>query len=313
MAYASIVTPCFNEQDNVEKLHTDIKRIMQSFSDTVPDYEHIFIDNSSTDGTIAILRRLAAQDKRVKVILNSRNFGHICSPFHGLMQAKGDFAIIMASDFQDPPELIPQFIQKWTEGYKIVKGVKTESAETYAMFAVRKLFYSTLNKITDNGTELTKNFTGFGLYDRVILEALRKIDDPYPYFRGLIVQVGFESIDIPFVQPRRKRGFSKNNFYTLWDMAMLGVVNHSKLPLRIGVFFGVFAAGISFLMGMVYLVLKLLYWDHFNVGIAPTLISIFFLFSIQLAFMGLIGEYVGAILTQVQRRPHVIERERINF
>lgn len=313
MTFASIVTPCYNEEDNVELLHSRIKAVMESLSDTIQDYEHIFIDNASKDKTVALLRKLASQDKRVKVIVNSRNFGHIRSPFHGLLQAKGDLAIIMASDLQDPPELIPQFVEKWQNGFKVVKGVKTNSDETFAMFAVRKTFYNLLNRISDNGIELTKNFTGFGLYDKCVLNALREIDDPYPYFRGLVVEIGFEATEVEFTQPRRKRGFSKNNFYTLWDIAMLGVVNHSKLPLRIGVFVGVMTAALSFVMGLIYLVLKLLYWDRFTAGTAPTLIGIFFVFSVQLVFMGLLGEYVGAILTQVQKRPHVFEKERINF
>lgn len=313
MTFASIVTPCYNEEENVEALYNRIKAVMESLSEIIQDYEHIYIDNASKDKTVQILKSLAAQDKRVKVIVNSRNFGHIRSPYHGILQAKGDFAIVMASDLQDPPELIREFVAKWQQGFHVVKGVKANSDETLAMFTIRKLFYSLLNKIADQGIELTKNFTGFGLYDRKVLEALKQIDDPYPYFRGLVVEVGFDSTEVEFTQPRRRRGISKNNFYTLWDIAMLGIVNHSKFPLRVGIFAGLFTAALSFLLGLIYLILKLIYWDRFVAGTAPTLIGIFFVFSVQLVFMGLLGEYIGAILTQVQGRPHVFEKERINF
>lgn len=313
MTFASIITPCYNEEGNVEALCNRIRSVMESLAGIVDDYEHICIDNASTDKTVQILKAIAISDKKVKIIVNSRNFGHIRSPYHGLLQAKGDFAVFLASDLQDPPELIKDFVEKWRQGFQVVKGVKATSDETFAMFTVRKIFYSLLNKIADNGIALTKNFTGFGLYDRKVLDALKQIDDPYPYFRGLVVEVGFDATEVVFTQPRRRRGISKNNFYTLWDIAMLGIVNHSKFPLRIGIFIGLFTAAISFLLGVVYLVLKLLYWDRFVAGTAPTLIGIFFVFSVQLVFLGLLGEYVGAILTQVQGRPHVFEKERINF
>jgi len=309
MKLISIVTPCYNEKDNIEILYTQIAQVMSNLHDY--EYEHILIDNASTDGTVAILRNLAAKDKHVKVILNNRNFGHIRSPYYGLQQAYGDAVIMMASDLQDPPFLITQFIQKWEEGYKVVLGVKTHSEETPIFFALRTLYYRTLQALSE--TKLVEHATGFGLYDQEVIKMLRTLVDPYPYFRGLIVELGYERALITYEQPKRKRGLTKNNFYTLFDMAMLGMTNHSRVPLRLATILGFVSAFFSFLVGMFYLIYKLINWNSFALGSAPVIIGLFFFGAIQLFFLGIVGEYIGALYTQVLNRPLVVERERINF
>jgi polyisoprenyl-phosphate glycosyltransferase len=308
MKTISIVTPCFNEAENVEELYL---RIQMTLKEIHFDYEHIFIDNSSTDETVNILKTIALNDKHVKIIVNSRNFGHIRSPYYGLLQGSGDAVIILASDLQDPPELIPEFIRKWEDGYKVVIGVKTKSEEFGLFYFLRSLYYRILRSLSD--VRLIDNYTGFGLYDQRVIEILRTINDPYPYFRGLIADIGFEMAEIAFTQPRRKRGITKNNFYTLYDMAMLGVTNYTKIPLRLATMFGFFSALVSFLVGLIYLIYKLIFWYQFSLGSAPLVIGLFFLGSVQLMFLGIVGEYIGAIYTQVMRRPLVIEKERINF
>jgi len=309
MKRISIVTACYNEEENVEELHTQTVQVMSE----LPQYrfEHIFIDNASTDGTVPILRRLAATDSRVKVILNARNFGHIRSPFHGILQAHGDAVISMSADFQDPPGLIKDFVRKWEEGYKAVMGVKTRSEETRLLFMLRKLYYRVLGKLSD--VRLVENFTGFALYDQELVQILRQIDDPYPYIRGMIADIGFEAAKVEFLQPTRKRGITKNNLYTLYDMAMLGFVYNTRKPLRLATIVGFLTAAISFLAGLFYFVYKLIYWHSFEVGLAPLVVGLFFLGGIQLIFLGIVAEYVGAIYTQVLHRPLVIEKERINF
>jgi glycosyltransferase involved in cell wall biosynthesis len=309
MPNISIVTPCFNEAENVEDLYQQIKDVMAGIVDV--DYEHIFIDNASTDGTQAILRQLAARDPQVKLIFNARNFGHIRSPSYGVLQANGDAVISMASDLQDPPQLLGNFIQKWNEGYKVVVGVKAKSEETFIFHLARTLFYRMLRSMSD--VDLIEHFTGFGLYDREVIDILRKINDPYPYFRGLIADIGFPTARIEYLQPQRKRGLTKNNFYTLYDIAMLGFTNYTKVPLRLATMFGFLAAVISFLVGLFYLVYKLVDWQNFSLGIAPLAVGIFFFGAVQLFFLGIVGEYIGAIYTQVLHRPLVIEKERINF
>jgi len=305
----SIVTACFNEEENVKDVYDQVKAV---FCDLPRfDYEHIFIDNASKDRTVEILKEIAKKDSRVKIIVNTRNFGHIRSPFHGLMQAKGDAVISIVADLQDPPVMIKEFIKKWEEGYNIVIGVKTQSEESPFFFAVRKAYYNLVGRLSE--VELIKNFTGFGLYDQIVIETLRGIEDPYPYFRGLICDIGFERAVVEYVQPFRNRGFTKNNFYALYDMAMLGITNHSKVPLRLATMTGFAVALLSLLVALGYFVYKLIFWDNFSVGIAPLVIGLFFFSSVQLFFIGIIGEYIGAIHTQVLKRPLVIEKERINF
>lgn len=309
MKLISIVTPCYNEKENIDVLYTQIVDVMKNLHDY--EYEHILIDNASTDGTVSILRNLAASDKRVKVILNNRNFGHIRSPYYGLLQAHGDAVIMMASDLQDPPSLIPQFLQKWEEGYKVVLGVKIHSEETLFFYTLRTLYYRTLRALSE--APLVEHATGFGLYDHEVIKKLRTLGDPYPYFRGLIVELGYERTIIAYDQPKRVRGLTKNNFYTLFDMAMLGMTNHSRVPLRLATMLGFAAAFFSFLVGMFYLIYKLLNWNSFSLGSAPVIIGLFFFGAIQLFFLGIVGEYIGAIYSQVLNRPLVVEKERINF
>lgn len=309
MKLISIVTPCFNEELNVALLYQQVKDLFNRFPEY--NYEHIFIDNSSTDKTVEILKGIASTDRHLKIIVNVRNFGHIRSPFYGILQSKGDAVILLVSDFQDPPELIAEFIREWEKGYKIVVGTKTKSKENKLMYFVRKLFYKAIAGISE--TEQVNNFTGFGLYDKSFIDILRQIDEPYPYFRGLITELGFGRKEIQYTQPKREKGKTKNNFYTLYDIAMLGFINYSKLPLRLASFIGFGVAVISVFVAFVYFIYKLVFWSNFQLGIAPLVVGIFFLGGVQLFFLGIIGEYVGAIFTQVKKRPLVIEKERINF
>jgi len=305
----SIVTPCYNEEDNIQAVYTQIKMVFDELKNY--EYEHIFIDNSSHDNTVGLLKEIAEKDKNIKIIVNARNFGHIRSPYHALIQSSGDAIILFVADLQDPPELIKDFIAKWEEGFKIVIGVKNESEESPLMFRIRKGYYNIINRLSE--TELIKNYTGFGLYDKMIIDILKQIDDPYPYFRGLICDIGFEIFRISYKQPARKRGVTSNNFYTLYDVAMLGITNHSKIPLRLATMIGFVMSIVSFLVAIVYFVFKLVYWHQFTIGLAPLVIGLFFFASIQLFFIGIIGEYIGSIHTQVLKRPRVIEKERINF
>ena len=308
MKLISIITPCFNEEENVQELHERIAQVMSRLN---YDYEHILIDNASTDQTVEILKEISAKDQHVKVIVNTRNFGQIRSPYHALLQTRGAAVVCMAADLQDPPERIPEFIKQWEEGYKVVVGVKTRSEESWLFYFLRTIYYRVARRLSD--VPLIENFTGFGIYDRVVVEALREINDPYPYFRGQIADLGYQRAEIEFTQPRRKRGVTKNNFYTLYDIAMLGLTGYTKVPLRIATMFGVLSAVISFLIGLIYLIYKLIFWYQFSLGSAPLLIGLFFLGSVQLMFLGIVGEYIGAIYTQVVHRPLVIEKERINF
>lgn len=308
MKKVSIITPCYNEEENLDELYQRICNVMEKLQ---YDYEHILIDNASTDRSVEILRKLAAKDSHVKVIMNTRNFGHIRSPYHALLQTTGEAIVCMASDLQDPPERIPEFIRKWEEGYKVVIGVKTRSEESGLFYLLRTMYYRVLRNLSD--VPLIENFTGYGLYDRQVVDTLRELNDPYPYFRGLIADLGYERAEVEFNQPRRKRGISKNNFYTLYDLAMLGLTGYTKVPLRLATMLGFVAAAISFVVGLVYLFYKLLFWQQFTLGSAPIVIGLFFLGSVQLFFLGIVGEYIGAIYTQVMKRPLVIEKERINF
>jgi glycosyltransferase involved in cell wall biosynthesis len=304
----SIVTPCYNEADNIDELCQRIASVMA----TLPyDYEHICIDNCSTDSTVCKIKAKAAIDKRIKLIVNARNFGHIRSPYHGLLQSNGDASILIASDLQDPPEMIAEFINKWEQGYKTVLAVKPESEESSIMFGLRKVYYRLITQISE--VPLVKNATGAGLFDRAVIDILRSIQDPYPYFRGLLCEIGFPIATVPFKQPRRQRGVTKNNFYTLYDIAMLGITNHSKIPLRLMAMSGFLLSFLSLIVATLFFVAKLLYWDSFQLGTAPILIGIFFFGAIQAFFIGVLGEYIGSIHTQVRNMPLVIELERVNF
>lgn len=305
----SIVTPCFNEEDNVLELCRRVKAVMEALPQY--DYEHVFIDNASTDRTAAILKEIAAHDKRVKIIVNMRNFGPARSPLHALFQVKGDAVIPMAADFQDPPETIGELVRKWEEGYKIVAAVKKGSHEPLLMAAVRKLYYRLLCRLTES--ELIKDFTGFGLYDRLVIELIKSTGDHYPYFRGLVTEMGYPIARIEYVRPVRKRGLSKNRLYDLYAEAMGGIVSHSKVPLRLATFTGFVVAFLSLLTSAGYLVYKLIYWSEFKVGLAPLVIGLFFFSAVQLIFLGIFGEYIGSIHTRIFQNWLVIEKERINF
>ncbi len=304
----SILTPCYNEEENVGELCCRIAAAMS----TLPyEYEHIFIDNASTDKTVKKIKDIALLDKRVKLIVNARNFGHIRSSYYGLLQSTGDACIVIASDLQDPPEMIAEFIKKWEEGYKAVLSVKPESEENSIMFFIRKIYYRLIDRISD--VSLVRNATGAGLFDKAVINILKEIQDPYPYFRGLICEIGFPIATVSFNQPRRSRGISKNNFYTLYDLAMLGITNHSKIPLRLMVMGGFLLSLLSLLVAIGFLVAKILFWNSFQFGTAPMLIGIFFFGAVQTFFIGILGEYVGSIHTQVRKLPLVVELERVNF
>jgi len=309
MKSISIVAPCFNEEHNVVELYERVRAVMA----TLPGYRYelIFIDNASRDHTLPILKYLADADRSVKVIANSRNFGPVRSPMHALQEARGDAIIGLASDLQDPPELIADFIHEWEKGTPIVIGVKTTSEENGIVYWLRSQFYNLVNRLSDVKTYA--HFTGFGLYDRRVMDLVKSFDDPFPYFRGMIADIGLPHKEVVFTQPVRKQGISKISLFNLYEIAMLGITNLSKVPLRIVTFTGFFLSLLSVLTGLGYLIYKLIYWGRFSTGMAPVLIGLFFFASIQLLFMGIVGEYVGAIHTQVQKRPLVVEKERINF
>ncbi len=309
MKKISIVTPCYNEEANVEALYLKVKEVFRQLGSY--DYEHLFIDNASTDGTQGVLRRLAAADAGVKVIINTRNFGWIRSPFYGMTQACGDAVILLVADLQDPPELIADFLRRWEEGSKVVLGIKTNSGESASMFALRRLYYHLVDGLAD--VNIIKNSTGFGLYDREVMDQLRKLDEPYPFFRGLVSELGFEAAQVEYFQPARQRGLTTANFYRLYDVGMLGIINHSKVPLRLAIFSGALLATVNLAVAAGYFIYKLVFWNNFSLGIAPVVIGLFFFSSVQLIFLGVIGEYIGAIYTQTLKRPLVIEKERINF
>ena len=304
----SIVTPLFNEEGNVDELCDRIATVMARLP---YEYEHLCIDNCSTDHTVQMLRRRALTDTKLRVIVNARNFGYIRSSFYALLQTSGDAAVLIAADLQDPPEMIVQLVEQWESGYKTVMAVKPASEESPLMFAVRRLYYKMIGRISE--VPLIPNATGSGLFDRAVLDILRQLKDPYPYFRGLVCEIGFPIATVPFKQPRRTKGVTSQNFYSLYDLAMLGITKHSKVPLRIMTIFGFAVASGSLLVALGYFLAKLFFWNSFEIGLAPILIGVFFFSAIQMFFLGLLGEYIGAIHTQVQNLPLVVEQERINF
>lgn len=306
----SVVIPCYNEQDNIEPMVDTITKI---FHKELPDYRYeiIYIDNHSTDDTKKILRKICAHDRHVKAIFNARNFGQMRSPVHGFKQAYGDAVIRLNADFQDPPELIPKFVHSWEEGNKIVLGIKNKTEEGAVMAFVRRQYYEILRKITNVGH--IENYTGVGLYDKAFVDVVRQVHDPMPYFRGMVAEFGFDYSIVYYDRPNRRAGKSKNNFYTLYDVAMTGITSYSKVLLRLATFLGFIIGIVSFVVAIVYFILKLIHWDWFPGGVAPLVIGVFFLGGIELFFIGLLGEYVQAINQRVLDRPLVVEEERLNF
>jgi len=305
----SLVIPCYNEEENVDILHERIRKV----ANEMPQYiiEELYIDNASTDATVEKLKTIAKTDQRVKIIVNARNFGPMRSPFYGLTQADGDGVVLMAADLQDPPEMLVDFAAKWEEGHKIVVAVKNQSKESWFKFQLRKAYYNLIEKISS--TRQIKNYTGYGLYDREIIQILSKFQEPYPYFRGLIGEIGYDIAEVDFVQPVRQHGTPKGDLRAMLEMGLLGVVSYSKLPLRIAIYLGISTALLSFFISLGYLIYKLLFWDSFQLGLAPIIVGSFFITGVQLFFIGIIGEYIGNIYVHVKNRPLVIERERINF
>jgi glycosyltransferase involved in cell wall biosynthesis len=310
MKKISIVTPCFNEEINVELIYSKVKEQFDLFLFEY-DYEHLFIDNASTDGTVKILKSIASRDDRVKLILNARNFGPVKSPYYGLLQADGDAVMLIVADLQDPPELIPKFVNAWKNGSNVVVGVKPSSKESKFMFLIRRIYYKLLKSISD--IDMIENYTGFGIYDKSIIDEIKNYNEPYPFFRGLVCEVASGIHVIEYVQPARINGKSKYKFYDLYDVAISGLTAHSKLPLRLATFAGFLVGVISFVLAFVYFVLKLLYWDEFPFGLAPLLIGLFLFGAIQLVCIGMLGEYLLSILNYSKNRPLVKERERVNF
>ena len=306
----SVVVPTYNEQENVVPLTDTLVKI---FTEELPEYNYeiIFIDNHSKDNTKALIRQICSENPNVKAIFNARNFGQMRSPVYGFKQAYGDCVVRLNADFQDPPSLIPTFVREWEKGHKIVIGIKEKTEEGFFMAFVRRQYYKFLRKITDIGH--IENFTGFGLFDKAFVDVVRNIHDPMPYFRGMVAEFGFEYKTILYQRPNRRAGKSKNHFYTLYDLAMIGITSYSKVMLRLASFLGFIIGGLSFLVALVYFIMKLVHWDWFRSGIAPLVIGVFFLGGVQLFFIGLLGEYVLAINSRVLDRPLVVEEERLNF
>jgi glycosyltransferase involved in cell wall biosynthesis len=304
----SIVTPTFNEEKNIYSLSKEISIQMQNLD---YEYEHIIIDNASTDDTQKVIRKLCSENKKVKAIFNKRNFGHIRSPYYGVLQAKGDAVILLWSDYQDPPELIVQLLEKWNKGSDVVLLKRKNSNANFFLEYLKIFFYKMLNFLSE--IKLLEKTTGTGIFDKKIIEQLKKIEEPYPYFRGLIMEITNKVDVVEFDQPNRKYGQSKNNFFTLFDMAMLGIIKHSKLPLRLMTIAGLIFSLAACIVGIFFFTYKLLFWDSFQLGLAPIIIGLFFGISFQILLLGIIGEYVGFILTQVRKFPLVVESERINF
>lgn len=310
MKKISILIPCFNEEENVGPISQAVIEIMER---ELPryDYDLTFIDNDSQDNTRLILRDLCKQNPKIRAILNAKNFGQFNSPYYGMLQVDGDCVIEMVADFQDPVELIPQYVKAWEEGYKIVIGIKTSSKESRLMYWLRGCYYKLIKKLSE--VEQIEHFTGSGLYDREFIEILRSLDDPTPFLRGIVAELGYKRKEIPYIQPQRRAGKTSNNFYRLYDAAMLSITSYTKVGLRLATIFGSICSVVSILVALVYLIMKLVYWDRFPAGMAPLLIGMCFLGSVQIFFIGLVGEYILNINSRVMRRPLVVEEERINF
>ena len=310
MKKISVLIPCYNEEENVVPISEAVIKTLQK---DLPeyDYELVFIDNDSQDHTRSLIRQLCDENPKIKAIFNARNFGQFNSPYYGMLQITGDCVIEMVADFQDPVELIPQYVHEWEKGYKIVIGIKTSSKENRLMYWLRGCYYKMMKKLSD--VEQIEQFTGSGLYDRDFIEVLRNMDDPTPFLRGIVAELGFKIKQIPYEQPKRRAGETKNHFYQLYDAAMLSITSYTKAGLRLATIFGSICSLISMVVAVVYLVMKLMYWDRFPAGMAPVLIGMCFLGSVQIFFIGLMGEYILSINARVMKRPLVIEEERLNF
>ena len=309
MKKISIVVPCFNEQENIVQISEEIIEGINKMQDY--DYELIIIDNCSTDNTRVLIEELCQKNYKIKAIFNSRNFGQFNSPYYALMQTTGDCTILICADFQDPIDMIPRFVKEWEDGYKVVVGIKSKSREGKFMYFLRTCYYKAISRMSEN--KQIEHFTGFGLYDKEVINVLKRIEEPTPFFRGIIAEIGFKIKEIEYVQLKRRAGKTKNNFYTLYDAAMLSFTSYTKAGLRLATFAGIAVSILSFIIGIIYLALKIVYWDRFSAGLAPVLIGTFFLGSIQLFFIGFLGEYIMAINERVKHRPLVIEEKRINF
>ncbi len=307
----SILVPTYNEEENVVPLAEAIIELFHRELMPRYQYELVFIDNDSKDGTRNQLRMLCNKDSQIKAIFNAKNFGQFNSPYYGLQQTTGDCVILLCADFQDPIEMIPVFVQEWEQGYKIVVGQKTSSKERKIMYFLRSVYYKAIKKMSE--VEQIEHFTGFGLYDRSFVEVLKNLNDPTPFLRGIVAELGWRRKEIPYEQQERRAGKTKNNFYKLYDAAMLSFTSYTKIGLRLATFMGFLIAGVSFLIAIFYLIIKLFHWDNYNMGMASIAVGLFFLGAVQLIFIGLIGEYILSMNQRIMNRPLVIEDERINF
>ena len=310
MKTISIVVPCYNEEENVEALADALREMFRKDLGGY-QYEILFIDNDSKDKTREIIRKLCAADKGIKGIFNAKNFGQFNSPYYAMLQSTGDCTVLMAADFQDPVDMVPGFVKEWENGYKIVIGIKKSSQENKIMYWLRGCYYKLIKKLSN--VEQIEQFTGFGLYDKRFIEVLRNLDDPTPCLRGIVAELGFHRKEIPYEQPLRRAGKTSNNFYKLYDAAMLSFTSYTKVGLRLATIFGALCSAASMVIALIYLVMKLMYWDRFVAGTAPILLGMFFLGAVQLIFMGLMGEYILSINQRTMNHPRVIEEERINF
>lgn len=310
MKKISVLIPCYNEEDNVVAISEAVTAILQEELSQY-DYEMVFIDNCSTDGTRSLIRMICSQNPKVKAIFNVTNFGQFNSPYYGICQTTGDCTIVLCCDFQDPVELIPVFVKEWENGYKIVSGIKSSSKENGVVYFLRSVYYKLIRKMSS--VQMIEHFTGFGLYDKSFVKLLRELDDPIPFIRGVVAEYGYKRKDIEYEQPKRRAGKTHNNWYSLYDAAMLSVTSYTKIGLRLATFGGVIGATLSFIVAIVYFAMKMLWWNRFPMGIAPLIIGVFGLGSIQLLFTGLLGEYIMNINARVMHKPLVIEEERINF
>ena len=310
MKKISIMVPCYNEEENVVPLS---ETLIDMFKNDLPNYEYdiLFIDNASTDTTRVKLRALCENNPKIRAIFNAKNFGQFNSPYYGILQTEGDCTIPVCADFQDPIELIPELVKKWEEGFNIVCAIKSHSKENKIMYFLRSVYYKMIKKMSSS--EQIEHFTGFGLYDKSFVQVLRDLDDPIPFIRGIIGELGYKRTEIEYVQPQRRAGKTHNNLYTLYDAAMLSFTSYTKIGLRLATFIGAICGGASIVVGIIYLIFKLIYWDRFVAGMAPLILIVSFMSSLQIFFIGLMGEYILSMNKRLMNRPLVIEEERLNF